>query len=400
MAARLFDLDVADVPHPPTVPTRYTAVRALVRLQGRPLGVVQVPNAADALDSTAFFRSVVAELGSALRAELERARWTTAESPAPVDLPSITVVVCTRDRPEELEECLAALAAQSRPAQEIVVVDNAPSDGRTRLVAERWPVRYVVEPRPGLDWARNRGWAEARSEVVAYTDDDARPDPGWLDAIAQGFESEQVQAITGQVLAAELETRSQLLFENVYGGMGKGFTFALHCRRGRPMTFAPNLYGCGCNMAFRRELVDRLGGFDPALDVGTATAGGGDIDMFQRVLETDAVIAYRPDALVRHVHRRTQKQLRRQLFDNGRAFSAVMWAALLRAHGVDRLRVVHAYGTWMYGWCVRRVVRSLLRRESMPMHMILIELAGGILGPALYPLARRRARSLAGRPAA
>src|SRR5690348_12347934 len=88
-------------------------------------------------------------------------------------MPSCSVVICTRDRPRYLERCLNALGALDYPCFEIVVVDNAPSDGRTRDLAQRRQARYVVEPTPGLSRARNRGALESTGEIVAYLDDDA-----------------------------------------------------------------------------------------------------------------------------------------------------------------------------------------------------------------------------------
>ena len=80
-----------------------------------------------------------------------------------------------------------AIAQMSVPASEVLVVDNAPSsDATERLVREHYPgVRYVLEPRPGLDWARNRAIAEARSEIIAFTDDDVIVDRNWVSAIAE-----------------------------------------------------------------------------------------------------------------------------------------------------------------------------------------------------------------------
>ena len=111
-----------------------------------------------------------------------------------------------------------------------------------------------------------------------------------------GFGSPDVHAVTGLVLPAELETAAQMMFEDVYGGMSKGFLMRLHVQGGRRPVYRPEWIGVGCNMAFRRDPLLDAGGFDPALDVGTPTGGGGDLDAFQRVLESGAAIVYRPDA--------------------------------------------------------------------------------------------------------
>lgn len=401
MPVRFVDVKIDRPLELPDVSARYDAVRLLVWADGVPVGYATIDNAEHALETTSVIRSITWMLAAPIWAALVEQRWLPAAPGGDGSLAtsSISVVVCTRDRPSELDGCLAALAGQSYPAYEVIVVDNAPRGRSAREVAERWGMRYAFEPRPGLDWARNRGIAEARHSIVAFTDDDARPHPGWLQAVAAGFDSPGVHAVTGPVVAAELETRAQLVYEDAYGGMMNGFQPLLHSRRGRAMTYWASVYGAGCNMAFRREVLERLGGFDPALDVGTATGGGGDLDILQRVIEADGVIAYRPAALVRHFHRRTMRQLRRQLFDNGKAYSAVLWAALRRARGADRLRVVYTYLRWSYSWHARRIARRLLRREALPLHLILAELGGWVLGPLVYSLAKRRARRLERRDA-
>ncbi len=96
-----------------------------------------------------------------------RARAADAVAPEPdADTSQVTVVICTRDRPRELARALASLAAAGGDAQ-LLVVDNS-RDHNAAPVCERFPVRLVHEPRPGLDIARNRGVAESRTSIVAF----------------------------------------------------------------------------------------------------------------------------------------------------------------------------------------------------------------------------------------
>ena len=95
------------------------------------------------------------------------------------------MVVCTRDRPEQIKKCLGRLAGQQYPRYEVVVVDNAPTSDALRKVVEGQAgagaaFRYCVEPRPGLSWARNAGIAAATSDIIAFLDDDDEPDEHWL----------------------------------------------------------------------------------------------------------------------------------------------------------------------------------------------------------------------------
>jgi len=339
---RLAEWDIAGPYVPPAVPKRYEALRLLVRDHGSPIGWVELRNEERALRPEAVKAAVARTLAREIwEAGLQRRLCPPDRSSLRNVL--VSAVVCTRDRPEQLRGCLEALLSQTYGRYEVLVVDNAPTDDRTRDLAAEFGVRYTREPTPGLDWARNRGWREATGDVVAYTDDDARPDPGWLAALARAFAAPQVACVAGLVVPAELETVAQLLFEDAYGGMAKGLRARRYSDHGGPPTYRISGYGAGCNMAFRRSTLEALGGFDPALDVGTATQGGGDLDAFQRVLESGATLEYCPDAIVGHLHRRGMRQLRRQLLDNGRGFSAALWAAWLRARGKERWHVTVEY---------------------------------------------------------
>src|SRR5205823_3061135 len=139
----------------------------------------------------------------------------------------LTAAVCTRNHASQLPECLNAIAALDYPPHllDVLIVDNAPEDDSTRDVAARYAsFRYVREPRPGLDWARNRAILECRGEIVAYTDDDVSVDAGWARAIAAAFEEEpHAMCVTGLVVPDEIDTVAQRLFE-VYGGFNRGFS--------------------------------------------------------------------------------------------------------------------------------------------------------------------------------
>jgi len=305
----------------------------------------------------------------------------------------ISVVVCTRDRPDQLADCLHALLALDYPDYEVVVVDNASrSDDTARLVADL-PVRYVREERPGLDWARNRGIAEARHDIVAFTDDDVRPDRHWLSAIARAFAASEVMAVTGFVAPAELETSAQMTFEFGYGGMSHGFRRRVIRRDSlttRELLWA-SAFGTGANMAFRREAFARVGPFDVALDVGTPSGGGGDVEMFHRLLARGHTLVYEPAALVWHTHRRDAASLRQLVRNNGRSFGAYL-ITCARNRTLSRRSILHfAIRYWLGGWILRR----LCRPGKFPRHLVALELAGALLSPLAYQTAQRRARHVA-----
>lgn len=385
----------------------YVFALVLVRLSGEPVGVVRVPVEGDRCPAGAIADAVVAELGDdllrlALLAAMARAgpgrvpslddlTLRSLES-TPPPASSVTVAVCTRDRPERLRRCLDAVCTQRTPAR-ILVVDNAPATGATgRLVAEHFPeIEYVVEPRPGLDHARNRALGECTTDVLAYTDDDAVPDERWTTALATAFDEEpDLAMVTGLVLPYALDTPAQQIFERL-GGFGRGF-------RRRWATVAPRQagrwlgageWGTGANMAFRRAALERVGGFDPALDVGTATGGGGDHDVFHRILAAGLLVRYEPAAIVFHEHRQSLSELTAQIRNNGSVWSMMSAArAADRASRADTARVLGWYAT-------ERWPRELLRAWLIPNRVPLRVPAAEIVGFARSALRRDYRRSRA-----
>ena len=277
-----------------------------------------------------------------------------------------------------------------------MVVDNAPSsDATERLVRGSYPqMRYIREPRPGLDWARNKAIAEARGEIVAYTDDDVVVDPGWATALAAAFADPQVMAVTGLVVPYELETEAQVLFER-YGGFGRGFErryWRMDLEGGeRPRRYLnAGQYGTGANMAYRRSLFERVGLFDPALDVGTVTNGGGDLEMFFRVLKEGYLLAYEPAAVVRHRHRRDYAQLRAQLTNNGIGFSSYLVRTVL-AYPEVRGDAARFWLWWFWRGQLRRLIGTFVRPSRFPRELVWGEPRGFVVGLRRYPRARHRA---------
>lgn len=263
--------------------------------------------------------------------------------PEPISPPpaSVSVVICTRDRPDELARCLASLPAQSRPPDEIIVVDNASREDRTREVAAAAGVTYLREDRPGLDIARNTGALAARSEIVAYTDDDTELHPNWLENLAAAFDRDDVAAVTGLVLPAQIESEAQWLFEAAWS-FGRGFeridyeqTFY---RESRSLGCPAWKVGAGASMAFRREIFDEIGLFDERLDVGAAGCSG-DSEFWYRVLAAGYTCRYEPTAVVRHYHRLGMEGLESQIYHYMRGHYAALMVQYERTRDIGNLRL-------------------------------------------------------------
>jgi glycosyltransferase involved in cell wall biosynthesis len=225
----------------------------------------------------------------------------------------------------------------------MVIVDNAPTSDATRaLVRSRSgeardnrvgvPYRYVREQRAGLSWARNAGIAAAAGEIIAFIDDDERPDRYWLAEIARGFaRSPDIGCVSGMILPARLETPFQELFEAAGGhSKGRGFTANIFSKNGSQSPLYPNPpFGAGGNMAFRKSTLNHIGGFDVAMGAGTPARGSEDTLALTLTLLYGHRIAYEPSAFVYHDHYQDLDGLDKQL--QGYAVGLVsFYMALLR----------------------------------------------------------------------
>ncbi len=303
---------------------------------------------------------------------------------------ALSVIICTHERADDLERCLAALARQTVPAGEVIVVDNAPRGDGARAAAERAGVRYVVEPRAGLDRARNAGVRAARGALLAFTDDDAVPAPDWVEVLLECLADAELAGVAGPMLPLELETEAQRLFEQYLGGPA-GRREQERPRRFRnetPPAWAGQV-GAGANMAFRRDALERVGPFDEAFDAGTLTHSGGDTEMFGRLLTAGYTLAYEPRARVWHRHRRTMPELRRQLFGYGVGVFAY-WT--LRVIEYDDREALRSAAATLRTHLTRRLPRALAGHAGdVPWRLVLAEVAGSLYGPIAYLRERRRA---------
>src|SRR5260370_24643424 len=259
----------------------------LVRRKGRPIGFLMQENAGkQTLPPEELSIWIANELKTkiaeeAIRDELTWSRPNTL-------FPSLSVAICTKDRATTVKRCLdSLLPLQNIYGFELLVVDNSPSDQATAgLVKELPTVRYALEKYPGLNFARNRAWREAKGELIAYLDDDVVVDRGWVAGLQEAFaETPDAGAFTGLVMPLKLDTRAQVLFEK-RNGFRRGFDKK---RFGRTLP-GNSLYPCGsglvgvaCNMAFCRVVLRELGGVYRGLGTGASRFGGGDLDAFSRI---------------------------------------------------------------------------------------------------------------------
>ena len=273
---------------------------------------------------------------------------------------------------------------------EIIVVDNAPSTSATadfiRQTYQGVPrVRYFREDHPGASWARNRGMMEARGEILAFTDDDVIVDRYWLLELVRAFShTDDVACVTGLIMPLELETQAQQRLEE-YGGFSKGFTQLIFDMEGhRPKTplypYTAGQFGTGANMAFRIEVLRKLGGFDVALGPASHARGGEDLAAFFQVVTQGYKLIYEPAALLYHPHCRDYTALRKQLYNYG-----IGLAAYLTKSVFDNPRLLFNLITKLpYGLFFTLSVNSPKNRKKStqyPQDLTIAELKGMLYGP-------------------
>ena len=227
-----------------------------------------------------------------------------AEVPFPDarDWPSFSVVVCSHNGSRTMRDTCEGLLEIDYPDVEVIVVDDGSTD-ETGDLAHEYGFRVITTENQGLSAARNTGWQAASGEIVAYLDDDARPDPQWLRYLAHTFMTTGHAAVGGP---------------NVPPPESGGVEACVAAAPGGPIhvltsdTEAEHIPGC--NLAVRRAVLARLGGFDPRFRVA-----GDDVDICWRILEGGWTIGYSPAALVWHHRRNTVRGYLRQQRGYGKA---------------------------------------------------------------------------------
>lgn len=318
-----------------------------------------------------------------------RERWS---QPAPSSRGgSVSVVICTRDRPEQLARCLRSLQDLSLHPQEILVVDNAPSSDATRqLVAQMPGIRYVLEPRPGLSVARNTGIRYSTGDIIAFTDDDVTVHPDWIARLQQSFHDPKVMAATGLVLTVELETEAQLIFEKRWS-FNKGYCaltfdtqfFEQMKHRGVPVWDI----GAGANMALRRRAFELVGDFDERLGAGAAGCSE-DSELWYRLLAEGWLCRYEPTAVVYHCHRSDLDSLKQQLHQYMRGHVTALLVQFAKYAHWGNLRRLFLVMPKDYANFLRQLIKGFKPEYST----LLAEILGLLSGVKFY-LQNRSARN-------
>ena len=214
--------------------------------------------------------------------------------------PKLSVILPTFNRADSLRRALAALLRQSvlPGAYEVIVVDNNSTDGTAEVAAlfEHRGVRLVREPRQGLSFARNTGLGAARAPVVAFTDDDVEVAPDWVEAILTSLARHPgVDGVGGRVLPAWQSGRPRWITREHWAPLA----LQDHGDSRRIFDAAQPIGLIGANVAFRREVFDRVGTFSPSVQrVKDGIGSTEDHEMLARLYDAGGRMLYQPKMLV------------------------------------------------------------------------------------------------------
>ncbi len=227
-------------------------------------------------------------------------------SPLPPPLaqpPKMSVVICAYNAERTIDACLASLRQLRYPNYEVIVVNDGSTD-KTEAIARRYPeFRLISQPNKGLSVARNVGWRAASGEVVAYTDADCVVDPDWLTYLAYKFVSSDFAGVGGPNLPPPEDSATAAYVAAAPGGP----THVL-------LDDEVAEHIPGCNMAFRKDALERIGGFDPV-----HRAAGDDVDVCWRLQDAGYRIGFSPAAQVWHFRRNTVRAYLKQQMGYGQA---------------------------------------------------------------------------------
>ena len=243
--------------------------------------------------------------------------------------PRVSVVVCSCNGADRLRDCFDGLMELDYPNHEIIVVDDGSTD-ETAGLASAYPFTVIQTANRGLSNARNTGLAAATGEIVAYLDDDARPDPDWLTYLAHTFMTSDYAGVGGPNIAPGGDGAVADCVANTPGG-------PKHIL----LTDTEAEHIPGCNMAFRKESLEAVGGFDPQFRVA-----GDDVDICWRLRQQGWRLGFAPAAMVWHHARKSLYAFWRQQRGYGKAEALLerKWPEKYNAAG-DARWGGHLYGS-------------------------------------------------------
>lgn len=299
----------------------------------------------------------------------------------------ISAVICTHNRADYLPKAIQSLAVQSlgKTRYEICVVDNGSTD-MTRVLVESLQkevtnLRYLSEPRLGLNVARNAGWKAAQGQYVAYLDDDAVASENWLAEIVRVFTSVTPApgCVGGKVELIWERQRPSWLDENMASAL------AQVSRGDSARWLTLGHWIVGCNFAFPKQILMKHGGFDDRMDrKGKCLLSNGDLLIQRRLQEEGEGVYYSPNMLVQHhvpISRVTRNWFWKRYYWQG-VSDAVMGILLGRLGAMERWRrgLEVFRSLWREKWRLRKLAAARSKTACEIADLETLERLGRIAG--------------------
>lgn len=231
-----------------------------------------------------------------------RAAFTEIPFAPELPYPRMSVVVCTYNGQRTIGDCCEGLLQLDYPNYEVIIIDDGSTDASAHIASE-YGFRVISTPNAGLSAARNLGMEAASGEIIAYIDDDARPDPHWLTYLATTFMRTDFAGVGGPNVAPPGDGFIAACIANAPGG-------PVHVLISDQV--AEHIPGC--NMAFRKARLQAIGGFDPQFRIA-----GDDVDICWRLQQRGWQLGFNPAALVWHHRRNSLLTYWRQQKNYGKA---------------------------------------------------------------------------------
>ena len=260
--------------------------------------------------------------------------------------PRVSVIVCSFNGARTIRDCLKGLGRLEYPDYEVIVVDDGSTDS-TPVIAAQYNCRVIRTENRGLGSARNTGLREATGDIVAYLDDDAWPDPHWLRYLVETFQRTDHAGIGGPNVPPPGDGPIADCVANAPGG-------PVHVLLSDQV--AEHIPGC--NMAFRKDRLEAIGGFDTQFRIA-----GDDVDLCWRLQEEGWTLGFHPAALVWHHRRNSVRAYWRQQRGYGKAEAllerkwpgkyqpsgSLSWRGRVYCKAVERAQFTRTriyHGTW------------------------------------------------------
>jgi glycosyltransferase involved in cell wall biosynthesis len=268
----------------------------------------------------------------------------------------LSVIVCTRNRAPRLEQTLKSLQEMAVPVDvpwELIIVDNNSSDNTKEVIngfidKSSLNVKCVIERRQGLSHARNTGVQASSGNILAFTDDDCIVDRYWVTSISKGFQSDKsIAGVGGRV--------------ELYDQMDRRVSIRVYKER-MILDSVNRIFNLiiGCNMAFAREVFDKVGMFDPDFGAGARFASAEDSDFLYRAYKEGLKIIYSPDVLVYHNHGRKDGEQVNSLYKGYATGHGAFYCKYILKADKDVLRLACSEILSL----TRQITKRLFKRQS------------------------------------